>query len=194
MSSHIREPGSVEHVPVWPDGVRPAPSSATAGRRWSTTCCAAISSGAVLHVRLVSQTSPTSTTRSSNTRPTARTGRGQEITAKVRVAPWFEAMGKLGVQTPHRCSSRHRLRRRDGGDDRSSWSIGHAYTTDDGVYLTASSQVEATACLFNQAPRRHDQKGGGDRDVFGAENKRHPADFVLWKLGRRRAVVAVAVG
>ena len=37
--------------------------------------------------------------------------------------------------------------------------------------------------------------GGGDREVFGADNKRHPADFVLWKLskpgeprGRRRGV------
>ena len=27
-------------------------------------------------------------------------------------------------------------------------------------------------------------EGGGDREVFGAENKRHPADFVLWKLAK----------
>ena len=26
--------------------------------------------------------------------------------------------------------------------------------------------------------------GGGDREVFGAEHKRHPADFVLWKLAK----------
>jgi cysteinyl-tRNA synthetase len=26
--------------------------------------------------------------------------------------------------------------------------------------------------------------GGGDREVFGADNKRHPADFVLWKLSK----------
>ena len=29
-----------------------------------------------------------------------------------------------------------------------------------------------------------DMEGGGDRDVFGADNKRHPADFVLWKLAK----------
>ena len=27
-------------------------------------------------------------------------------------------------------------------------------------------------------------EGGGDREVFGAENKRHPADFVLWKMAK----------
>ena len=27
-------------------------------------------------------------------------------------------------------------------------------------------------------------EGGGDREVYGAENKRHPADFVLWKLAK----------
>ena len=26
--------------------------------------------------------------------------------------------------------------------------------------------------------------GGGEREVFGAEQKRHPADFVLWKLAK----------
>ena len=28
------------------------------------------------------------------------------------------------------------------------------------------------------------RSGGGDREVFGAEQKRHPADFVLWKFAR----------
>ncbi|HEY7628619.1 MAG TPA: DALR domain-containing protein, partial [Ilumatobacteraceae bacterium] len=27
-------------------------------------------------------------------------------------------------------------------------------------------------------------EGGGDREVYGAENKRHPADFVLWKRAK----------
>jgi cysteinyl-tRNA synthetase len=27
-------------------------------------------------------------------------------------------------------------------------------------------------------------EGGGDREVYGAENKRHPADFVLWKMAK----------
>ena len=60
--------------------------------------------------------------------------------------------------------------------------IGRAYTTDDGVYLNVES-VEDYGLLVNQ--RLSDMlEGGGDREVFGAENKRHPADFVLWKLAK----------
>ncbi len=60
--------------------------------------------------------------------------------------------------------------------------IGRGYTTDDGVYLSVES-VEDYGLLVNQ--HLADMlEGGGDREVFGAENKRHPADFVLWKLAK----------
>ena len=60
--------------------------------------------------------------------------------------------------------------------------IGRAYTTDDGVYLSVES-VEDYGLLANQ--HLSDMlEGGGDREVFGASNKRHPADFVLWKLAK----------
>jgi cysteinyl-tRNA synthetase len=60
--------------------------------------------------------------------------------------------------------------------------IGRAYVTDDGVYLDVAS-VEDYGLLVNQ--RLSDMlEGGGDREVFGAENKRNPADFVLWKLAK----------
>jgi cysteinyl-tRNA synthetase len=59
---------------------------------------------------------------------------------------------------------------------------GCAYATDDGVYLSVET-VPDYGLLVNQ--RLSDMiEGGGDRDVFGAANKRHPADFVLWKLAK----------
>ena len=60
--------------------------------------------------------------------------------------------------------------------------IGRAYVTDDGVYLSVET-VEDYGLLAQQS--LDDMlAGGGERDVFGAELKRHPADFVLWKLAK----------
>ena len=60
--------------------------------------------------------------------------------------------------------------------------IGRGYVTDDGVYLSVES-VEDYGLLVNQ--HLSDMiEGGGDREVFGAENKHHPADFVLWKMAK----------
>lgn len=59
---------------------------------------------------------------------------------------------------------------------------GNAYVADDGVYLSVET-VEDYGLLTHQ--RLADMlAGGGGRDVFGAGNKRHPADFVLWKLSK----------
>ncbi len=55
-----------------------------------------------------------------------------------------------------------------------------AYVTDDGVYLSIAS-VPDYGLLAHQSVDDM-LSGGGDRDVFGAENKRHPADFALWKF------------
>ena len=50
------------------------------------------------------------------------------------------------------------------------------------MYLSVES-VADYGLLANQ--RLSDMmEGGGDRVVFGAGNKRHPADFVLWKLAK----------
>ncbi len=60
--------------------------------------------------------------------------------------------------------------------------IGRAYPTDDGVYLSVET-VEDYGLLAQQS--LDDMLvGGGEREVFGAELKRHPADFVLWKLAK----------
>jgi cysteinyl-tRNA synthetase len=55
-----------------------------------------------------------------------------------------------------------------------------AYVTDDGVYLSIAS-VPDYGLLAHQSVDDM-LSGGGDREVFGAENKRHPADFALWKF------------
>ena len=60
--------------------------------------------------------------------------------------------------------------------------IGRAYPTDDGVYLSVET-VEDYGLLAHQS--LDDMlAGGGEREVFGAESKKHPADFVLWKLAK----------
>jgi cysteinyl-tRNA synthetase len=105
----------------------------------------------------------------------------QDITHKCE-AVWFEAMGKLGVErptdVPHATEYVEQMVAMIG----ELVDLGSAYSTDDGVYLSVES-VADYGLLANQ--RLSDMmEGGGDRVVFGAGNKRHPADFVLWKLAK----------
>ena len=105
----------------------------------------------------------------------------KDITTKCE-SVWFEAMDKLGVQrptdVPHATEYVEQMVTMIG----ELVEIGRGYTTDDGVYLNVES-VEDYGLLVNQ--HLSDMiEGGGDREVFGAENKRHPADFVLWKLAK----------
>jgi cysteinyl-tRNA synthetase len=60
--------------------------------------------------------------------------------------------------------------------------LSRAYLTDDGVYLSVDT-VEDYGLLAHQSLDEM-LAGGGERDVYGAELKRHPADFVLWKLAK----------
>ena len=105
----------------------------------------------------------------------------QEITRKCE-AVWFDAMGKLGValptDVPHATEYVDEMLEMIG----QLVEIGRAYSTEDGVYLNVST-VEDYGLLSNQ--KLSDMlEGGGDREVYGAENKRHPADFVLWKQAK----------
>ncbi|MEM7337817.1 MAG: cysteine--tRNA ligase [Actinomycetota bacterium] len=56
-----------------------------------------------------------------------------------------------------------------------------AYVTSDGVYLSVET-VEGYGLLAHQSLDSL-QEGGGERDLVGVE-KRHPADFALWKLAK----------
>ncbi len=105
----------------------------------------------------------------------------QEITHKCE-AVWFEAMSALNVarpsDVPHATEYVEPMVAMIG----ELVSSGKAYLTDDGVYLDVAS-VPDYGLLVNQG--LDDMlAGGGDREVFGAGNKRHPADFVLWKLSK----------
>jgi len=103
----------------------------------------------------------------------------QEITDKCERV-WFQAMERLNVARPSDVP--HATEFVDSMVD----MIGHlvtadkAYVTEDGVYLSVE-QVPDYGLLAHQ---NIDDlvSGGGERDVFGAGNKRHPADFALWKF------------
>ena len=57
-----------------------------------------------------------------------------------------------------------------------------AYTTDDGVYMDVESVDDYGLLAFQTLDDM--RTGGGDREVVGAAQKRHPADFVLWKFSK----------
>ena len=103
----------------------------------------------------------------------------EEITHKCEKV-WFEAMGRLGVQRPSDVP--HATEYVDAMVAMIGELIarGAAYVTDDGVYLSVPA-VPDYGLLAHQSLDEM-MAGGGDREVFGAGNKRHPADFALWKF------------
>ena len=105
----------------------------------------------------------------------------QDITTKCERV-WFEAQAALGVARPDDVP--HATEYVDQMVDMIGTLVaaGAAYTTDDGVYLS----VEAIADYGLLAHQSLDDMlaGGGEREIHGADQKRHPADFVLWKLAK----------
>ena len=95
---------------------------------------------------------------------------------------WFDAQARLGVERPD--DTPHATEYVDGMVDLIGQLVerGSAYTTDDGVYLSVET-VEGYGLLAHQSLDEM-LAGGGEREVVGAEQKRHPADFVLWKLAK----------
>jgi cysteinyl-tRNA synthetase len=95
---------------------------------------------------------------------------------------WFDAMSRLDVlrptDVPHATEYVDEMVAMIGD----LVERGAAYTTDDGVYLS----VEAVPDYGLLAHQSLDEMltGGGDREVFGAAAKRHPADFALWKFSK----------
>lgn len=94
---------------------------------------------------------------------------------------WWEVMDRLGVrrpdETPHATEYVDEMIAliEDLVDS------GTAYITSDGVYLSVK-EIEGYGLLAHQSLDSL-QEGGGDRAVVGVE-KRHPADFALWKLAK----------
>ncbi|MBU3688637.1 MAG: cysteine--tRNA ligase [Acidimicrobiales bacterium mtb01] len=105
----------------------------------------------------------------------------QEITHKCE-SVWFQAMEKLNVSrptdVPHATEYVDHMVRMIGD----LIDLDRAYVTEDGVYLSVQS-VADYGLLANQSLDDL-LAGGGDREVFGASNKKHPADFALWKFSK----------
>lgn len=103
----------------------------------------------------------------------------QEITDKCERI-WFQAMERLNVTRPTD------IPHATDYVDAMVTMIGRlvdthkAYTTDDGVYLSVE-EVPDYGLLAHQSIDDL-LSGAGERAVFGADNKRHPADFALWKF------------
>ena len=95
---------------------------------------------------------------------------------------WFKAMGAVNVKRPNDVP--HATAYVDQMVDMIASLVakGSAYLVDDGVYLSVESVADYG--LLTHQKLTDMLAGGGDRDVFGADNKRHPADFVLWKLSK----------
>ncbi len=105
----------------------------------------------------------------------------QEITAKCE-AVWFEAMNGINVKRP--TDVPHATDYVDQMVEMIGQLIdgGSAYQTTDGVYLSIES-VPDYGLLAHQSVDDM-LSGGGEREVFGADLKRHPADFALWKFSK----------
>ncbi|WP_395154960.1 cysteine--tRNA ligase [Ilumatobacter sp.] len=103
----------------------------------------------------------------------------KDITTKCE-AMWFEAMDGINVKRPTD------VPRATEYVDEMVEMIGEliaadkAYATDDGIYMDVES-VDDYGLLALQT--LDDMRtGGGDREVVGAAQKRHPSDFALWKF------------
>ena len=97
-------------------------------------------------------------------------------------AVWWQAMDQVGFERPtdipHATGYVEQMVTMIG----QLIEIGRAYPTEDGVYLSVAT-VEDYGLLSHQ--RLEDMlAGGGEREVYGAEQKRAPADFALWKVAK----------
>ena len=105
----------------------------------------------------------------------------KDITTKCE-AMWFRAMDGIGVQRP--TDNPHATEYVDEMVELIAElvALDKAYVTDDGVYMDVESVDDYGLLAFQTLDDM--RAGGGDREVFGADQKRHPADFVLWKFSK----------
>ena len=105
----------------------------------------------------------------------------QDITHKCENV-WFDAMSRLGVQRP--TDVPHATEYVDGMVKmiKELESRAAAYATSDGVYLDVSKVPDYGALAHQSLDDM--LSGGGEREVFGANEKRNAADFALWKFSK----------
>ena len=95
---------------------------------------------------------------------------------------WFESMARLGVLRPTDVPRATEYVDQIVGLIAELVAKDAAYRTDDGIYMSTS--VVADYGLLAHQNIDDMLAGGGDRNVFGADQKKHPADFVLWKFSK----------
>jgi cysteinyl-tRNA synthetase len=105
----------------------------------------------------------------------------QDITHKCE-SVWFEAMERLGVKRPSDVPHATEYVEQMVQMIATLVERSTAYATSDGVYLSVE-QVPDYGTLAHQSLDEM-LAGGGDRDVLGAQEKRHAADFALWKFSK----------
>ncbi|MGH9270377.1 MAG: cysteine--tRNA ligase, partial [Ilumatobacteraceae bacterium] len=105
----------------------------------------------------------------------------QEVTERCERV-WFQAMAGINVARPD--DSPHATAYVDDMVAMIAQlvSADKAYETADGVYLAVDTVPDYGLLAHQDLDEL--VAGGGDRAVVGAEHKRHPADFVLWKLAK----------
>lgn len=95
---------------------------------------------------------------------------------------WFDSMSRLGVLRPTDVPRATEYVEQIVGLIAELIAKDAAYATDDGIYMSTS--VVADYGLLAHQNIDDMLAGGGDRTVFGADQKKHPADFVLWKFSK----------
>jgi len=105
----------------------------------------------------------------------------QDITHKCE-SVWFDAMSRLGVKRPDDVPHATEYVDQMVGMIETLVSRGAAYSTSDGVYLSVEKVPDYGALAHQSLDEM--LAGGGDREVLGAGEKRHPADFALWKFSK----------
>ena len=95
---------------------------------------------------------------------------------------WFDSMSRLGVLRPTDVPRATEYVDQIVGLIAELVAKDAAYRTDDGIYMSTS--VVKDYGLLAQQNIDDMLAGGGDRNVFGADQKKHPADFVLWKFSK----------
>ena len=105
----------------------------------------------------------------------------EEITHKCENI-WFRAMEALNVERPTDVPHATEYVEEMVAMIAELVANDRAYATSDGVYLAVTS-VDDYGLLAHQ--RLEDMlAGGGEREVLGASEKKHPADFALWKFSK----------
>ena len=105
----------------------------------------------------------------------------RDITHKCE-SVWFDAMGRLGVRQPTDIPHATEYVQQMVAMISTLVERGAAYATSDGVYLSVESVPDYGALAHQSLDDM--LAGGGDREVLGAGEKRHPADFALWKFSK----------